>query len=192
MYGLGTTLGLVATSVWPKLAGLQNQLLRLLIDAGASPDGAPGGWNPLDAALSNGRPEAAVFLSQYGARISFTGAAGIGRRDLLEQFFAGGTPTQRDLDIGLAHACQYGCLNVIDLLLEHGANLHFEEGTGIPPLHWAIIGEQVVIVKLLLARGADPHAKNVYGGDALGCCEWRAANGGNPQRCATIAALLRM
>ncbi|MEP7362901.1 MAG: ankyrin repeat domain-containing protein [Acidobacteriota bacterium] len=192
MYGLGTTLGLVATSVWPKLAGVQNELLQVLIDAGASPDGAPGGWNPLDSALSNGRPEAAVFLAEHGARVSFTGAAGIGRLDLLQRFFASTTPTQRDLDIGLAHACQYGRAEVIGLLLEHGADLRFEEGTGMPPLHWAIIGDQVEVVKLLLIRGADVTARNAYGGTALGACEWRANNGGDPNSCAAIFGLLRV
>lgn len=191
MYGLGTTLGLVATSVWPKLAGVQNELLRVLLEAGASPDGAPGGWNPLDAALANGRPEAAVFLAQHGARVSFIGAAGIGRVDLLQQFFASGRPSQHDIDIGFGHACQYGRLAVAEYLLGNGADLRFEEGVGMPPLHWAIVGEQIDVVKLLVARGADLNALNAYGGTAIGACEWRADNGGDPARCAAILELLR-
>ena len=190
MYGLGTTLGLVATSVWPKLAGVQNELLKVLLDAGASPDGAPGGWNPLDAALANGRPEAAVFLAAHGARVSFIGAAGIGRVDLLDQYFHTGAPSQHEIDIGFGHACQYGRTGAVEYLLGKGANLRHEEGTGMPPLHWAIVGEQVETVKLLLARGAGREARNVYGGDALGACEWRAANGGNAERCAAIARML--
>ena len=192
MYGLGTTLGLVATSVWPKLAGLQNELIQVLLDAGASPDGAPGGWNPLDSALANGRPEAAAFLAEHGARVSFIGAAGIGRVDLLQEYFASGEPSQRDIDVGFAHACQYGRVEVVEFLLGKGADLRYEEGTGMPPLHWAIVGEQVDVVKLLLARGADIEAENVYGGSALGACEWRAHNGGDPGRCAAIAGLLRV
>src|SRR5437879_2015215 len=58
-YGKGTTLGLVATSYHPARAGVQIALMETLLDAGASVDGLPGGWNPLVSALHNGRPEAA-------------------------------------------------------------------------------------------------------------------------------------
>ena len=64
--GRGTTLGLVATSVHPLIAGVQLALLEALLDAGASVDGAPGGWNPLVAALHNGRGQAAAFLASRG------------------------------------------------------------------------------------------------------------------------------
>ena len=192
MYGLGTALGLVATSVWPKLAGVQLELMQVLLAAGASPDGAPGGWNPLDAALANGRPEAAVFLVENGAKVSFIGASGTGRLDLLQEFFENTEPAQREIDIGFGHACQYGRTAVLDYLLARGADLRYEENTGMPPLHWAIVGEQVETVRFLLLRGADVAAMNVYGGDAIGACEWRAHNGGDPVQCAAIAELLRV
>ena len=50
-----TTLGLIATSVHPAQAGVQIDLLRTLLDAGALVNGLPGGWNPLIVALHNGR-----------------------------------------------------------------------------------------------------------------------------------------
>ena len=110
--------------------------------------------------------------------------------DLLRKFFAEGAPSQREIDLGFAYACQYGRLEAVQLLLERGADLRFEEGTGMPPLHWAIVGEQIDVVKLLIARHADLKAKNVYGGTAQGACEWRAGNGGDPEKCAAIAKLL--
>src|SRR5690348_12884857 len=58
-YGKGTTLGLVATSIHPKQAGVQIALMEILLDAGAAVDGVPGTWSPLISALHNGRPEAA-------------------------------------------------------------------------------------------------------------------------------------
>src|SRR3569832_978804 len=84
--GASTALGLAATSYHPAKAGVQLQLLDLLLNAGASVDGAPGGWNPLVAALHNGRGEAAAFLAQRGARLDLEAAAGAGRVDVLPQF----------------------------------------------------------------------------------------------------------
>lgn len=86
-YGQGTALGLVATSIHPWLAGVQNALLEALLDHGAAVDGLPEGWNPLIAALHNDRPEAAAFLAARGARLDLEGAAGVGRLDVVKSFF---------------------------------------------------------------------------------------------------------
>ena len=67
--GPGTALGEVATSIHTKRAGLQNELLDMLLTYGGSIDGLPRGWNPLMAALHNDSPDAAVFLAA-AARIS--------------------------------------------------------------------------------------------------------------------------
>jgi len=86
-YGQGTALGLVATSIHPWLAGVQNALLETLLDHGAAVDGLPGGWSPLISALHNDRPEAAAFLAARGARLDLEGAAGVGRLDVVKSFF---------------------------------------------------------------------------------------------------------
>ena len=86
-YGQGTALGLVATSIHPWLAGVQNALLETLLDHGAAVDGLPGGWSPLISALHNDRPEAAAFLAARGARLDLEGAAGVGRLDVVRTFF---------------------------------------------------------------------------------------------------------
>jgi len=63
--GVGTTLGLVATSVHPHRAGVQIPLLELLIKHGASVEGLPGKWNPLSAALANDRLAAGAQPDVY-------------------------------------------------------------------------------------------------------------------------------
>src|SRR5438093_4660263 len=82
-----TTLGMVATSCHPAVAGVQIPLLDLLLKQGASVDGIPGGWNPLIAALHNGRGEAAAHLARRGARLDLEGAAGVGRLEVVKSFF---------------------------------------------------------------------------------------------------------
>src|SRR5262249_23178679 len=111
--GGGAALGLVAASYPPAKAGLQNALLEVLLDAGACPDGFPGGWNPLTAALANGRGDAAEFLAQHGARLDLEGAAGVGRLDVVQSFFnpdgsLKANATQEQLRSGFTWACEYG------------------------------------------------------------------------------------
>src|SRR5579863_3278539 len=67
VYGGGsTTLSLTATSVHPLRAGVQNELLGLLLDSGAAVNGAHGGQAPIVACLANGREGAAEFLASRG------------------------------------------------------------------------------------------------------------------------------
>jgi len=63
-YGKDTALGLVATSVHPLRAGVQTELIELLLDHGAKVDGVPGSGQPLTAALANGCPQAAERLAR--------------------------------------------------------------------------------------------------------------------------------
>src|SRR5579862_9025865 len=80
VYGGGaTTLGLVATSVHPERVGVQEELMRVLLDHGAEIN-RPG-------CLANGRGKAAEFLANHGARLGLDTAAGVGRLDLLNSFF---------------------------------------------------------------------------------------------------------
>jgi len=91
VYGGGsTTLGLVATSVHPFRAGVQNPLLQLLLDYGAEIDHKTGAGNRQSSvlgALANGRPEAAAYLAERGARLNLEAAAGVGRRNVVKSFF---------------------------------------------------------------------------------------------------------
>jgi hypothetical protein len=159
-----TPLGLVATSVHPAVAGVQIGLLKILLKHGASVDGLAGGWNPLVAALHNGRGEAAAFLARRGARLDLEGAAGVGRLDVVKRFFKkdGGLKAnaiERQLESGFIWACEYGRTGVVTFLLEKGmrvgARPHGETG-----LHQAAYGGHAAIVKLLLKRKAPVDVKD--------------------------------
>jgi ankyrin repeat protein len=159
-YGRGTTLGLVATSAHPAEAGVQIALLETLLKSGASPDGLPGGWNPLTAALANGRGEAAEYLATQGARLDLEGACGVGRLDIVKGYFnQDGSlkrkATKKQMKDGFAWACEYGRTKVAEFLLDQGmeidARLRNHGNTG---LHWAAFRGHADLVKLLLARKA--------------------------------------
>jgi hypothetical protein len=180
-YGKDTTLVLVATSIHPKRAGVQIELMQLLLDRGAAPDGV----NPC---LRNGRPEAAEFLAQHGAPLDLEGAAGLGRLDQVQKLLGETTPAQRNA--GLWWASEYGRDEVVDFLLDNGADLRAGENTALPALHWAVVGGHLDTVKLLLKRGASLEAKNQYGGTALGQAHWCVANSDPAIDYASIVKLL--
>jgi ankyrin repeat protein len=180
-YSKDTTLVLVATSVHPKRAGVQIPLMQLLLEHGAAPDGV----NPC---LRNGRPEAAEFLAQRGAPLDLEAAAGLGRLELVQSFIRESTPEK--ISAGLWWASEYGRNQVVDFLLDHGADLRAGENTNLPALHWAIVGGHLETVRLLLKRGASLEAKNVYGGTALGQAHWCVANSNPALDYAPIVKLL--
>jgi ankyrin repeat protein len=181
-YGKSTTLGLTASSVHPKRAGVQIALLDTLLTAGAAIDGIPGGSSPLISALRNGRGDAAEFLTQRGAILDLEGAAGVGQLDLVEKSFdeqgnLKANATKAPMELGFLWACEYGRSEVVDFLLNKGMDLSAQANTGLTGLHWAVVGGQLVTIKLLLERGAPLEARNVYGGTALGQALWSALNG---------------
>jgi ankyrin repeat protein len=174
-YGRGTTLGLVATSAPPAQAGVQIALLETLLEAGTSPDGLAGGWNPLTAALANGRGEAAEYLAKRGAQLDLEGAAGVGWLDIVKSYFnqdgsLKASATKKQMQGGFAWACEYGRSSVAEFLLDQGmeidARLRNHGNTG---LHWAAYGGHVDIVKLLLVRKARLDIEDEsFGGTPLG------------------------
>lgn len=179
--GPGTTLGEVATSVHPWRARVDIPLMQTLLDCGANINGLSSGWNPLLAALHNGRREAAEFLAARGARLDLEGAAGVGRLDAVQTFFnEDGTlrnATNAQMESGFAWACEYGRNDVVEFLLNRGVGLRAGEKTNQTGLHWAVIGGALETVNLLLKRGAPLEAKNVYGGTVLGQATWCVING---------------
>lgn len=184
MYGGGsTTLGLLATSIHPAKAGIMSTMLEILLKAGAFIDqpGAAGNGSPaINGCLHNGRPEAADFLMRHGALLDLEGAAGTGRLDVVQTFFdedghLKDSATIRKMNYGFIWACEFGHTAVIDFLISKGLDVNVEVD-GMYGLHWALIGGHLDVVKLLIAHGASLALRNMYGGDAVGCCTWAIAN----------------
>ena len=197
VYGGGaTTLGLVATSVHPLRAGVQNPLLQLLLDYGAEIDHKTGAGNRQSSvlgALANGCPEAAAYLADHGARLNLEAAAGLGRLDVVKSFFKHDRktrPGKKQLQSAFNHACGRGQKDVIEFLLSKGVDLADGGGDGQTPLHWAVIIGQLEMVKLLLKYKPPLESRNMYGGTVLGQTMWSAAHGGDPKVYAEIIETL--
>ncbi|MDO6434116.1 ankyrin repeat domain-containing protein [Flavitalea sp. BT771] len=182
MYGGGaTTLGLVSTSIHPAKSGLMIPLLDTLLAAGAAIDHPGAGGNgqlAVVACLRNGRPEAAGYLTQRGAKLDLEGAAGVGRLDAVKSFFNEdgslkdpGTKTQ--MEYGFAWACEFGHTAVVEYLLGRGMDPD-KHMNGLTGLHWAILGGRPETIQLLIRRKMDLEKKNIYGGTALGAAFYAA------------------
>lgn len=181
VYGGGcTTLGLAATSIHPEAAGVQEPLLQLLLNHGASidrPNLAGNKHSAVSACLANGRPRAGEFLAARGAELDLESAAGVGRMDVVETFFHPDgslkpSATKKQLQGGLIWACMFGRENVVVFLLDHGAHLAERLDSGATPLHWAAGGGHLGLVKLLVERGAPLEAINTWGGTVLEHAGW--------------------
>jgi ankyrin repeat protein len=185
--GDSATLGLAATSVHAEKAGVQEELMQVLLDHGAVMDksGITGGGHSLiRGCLANGRPRAARWLAEHGAKLDldFEGAAGTGRLDVVKTFFDSNgdlkpPASQQDLQRGFVWACGYGYEDVVEFLLSHGADPKDGAGRDEPPLHMAVVGASVSIIKLLIARGAPLEQLNGYGGTPLRQAGWSFVNG---------------
>jgi len=179
MYGGGcTTLGLVATSIHPKVAGVLYELIDMLLGHGARID-APGSGHAtalVNGCLANGRDDAAEYLASRGAPLDLEGAAGVGRLDLVKSFFNSdgslkSTATTAQLKDGFTWACEYGRTDVVEYLLDRGIDVgeQFPRPHGQTVLHWAAQGGHVDTVKVLLRRRAPVDVKDKrFGGTPLG------------------------
>lgn len=158
VYGGGArTLGLAATSVHPFKAGVQNELIDVLLKHGARLD-----RGIVHACLANGRPEAAEYLVARGATLDLDEAAGVGRLDVVKRFFNDdgslkAPATHAQMQSGFSGACAYGHAEVVDFLLERGMDVDVRlnaHGRGHTALHVAAFHARVDIVKALLRLGA--------------------------------------
>ncbi|HLW86217.1 MAG TPA: ankyrin repeat domain-containing protein [Candidatus Sulfotelmatobacter sp.] len=183
VYGGGSTaLSLAATSIHPLRAGVQNALLEMLLEHGTTVEDAVGGKGLVSACLANGRQGAAEFLASRGAPLDLEGAAGVGRLDAVKSFFMPdgslkSPATVEHLQRGFLWACEFGRNEVVEFLLNKGADLGGQAGSGQTGLHWAVVGGQLSTIKLLLERGAPLEELNSYGATALGQALWSSING---------------
>jgi serine/threonine protein kinase len=120
------------------------RLIRLLLDRGAKVNVADqDGQTPLSLAVARNNVAIAKLLLNAGATVTVPGSQG---------------------EMALwQSAIVYGNVEMLELLLEHGANINAKDNSGITPLHAAIQTGNLSITKWLLEHGASINAKNNSG-----------------------------
>lgn len=199
LYGGGSnTLGLAATSVHPFRAGVQNDLLQVLLDHGAdinAPQGAGNDQNIVLGCLANGRDEAAIYLAGQGAKLNLESAAGVGRLDVVRSYFNDeheliNGATREQLSAAFTWACGYGQTAVVEYLLAQGVELTASGPQKQTAMHWACMFRHVDVLKLLLRHKAPLEVENEYGGTVLDQTLWSAAHDRDPDTFVPVIELL--
>jgi len=153
---LDVTLALVATGSVPQASGKQEQLIDLLCDWGANPDGA------IHAAVLHGSVAAVQLLIRRGARVTLAVAA-LGSDENFRNMLPASDTAERHL--ALAVAAQYCRVEIVRILLETGEDPNRYNPVGghshCTPLHQAAGYGTLELVQLLLEYGARPDIKDL-------------------------------
>jgi ankyrin repeat protein len=161
-------------AAWTGSTGMVEALLAHGADPGRR-DAA--GWTALRMAAFQ-RHEAVVRrLLAAGAEVGLVEAALLGDQCRLRELLAAGADLHRDwMDEALWWAAGGGQAEAVRLLLDHGAAVDATGGRGATALQHAARDGRLAVMRLLLARGADPNAPDRcpasvgMGGTALMAC----------------------
>lgn len=175
--GACTVMSMLVSSCHPAQAGVQEQLVELLLDFGATVEPAGvGKWrSPLTTALAFGYGGAAETLARRGARIdNVVAAAGLGRLDELGRMLPSADAESRQA--ALAIAASHGRVEALKVLLDAGEDPNRYNPDGFhahsTPLHQAALAGHEAAVRLLVERGAKLDIKDtIYHSTPLGWAE---------------------
>ncbi|KAG7388389.1 hypothetical protein PHYPSEUDO_012597 [Phytophthora pseudosyringae] len=151
-----------------------HHVLTLLLERGASAnDVALDGTSPLHAACENNHDRAAKILLKYNARVDVAAlngytplhlAAKHGHAEIVSILLSARAkfdfPVRDMTTTALLLACMAGHSNVVEQLLDAGADPQVEDADGNTPLHFTSRDGNYRATYLLLTAGADPDMPN--------------------------------
>ena len=99
-------------------------------------------------------------------------ASACGFSEICKQLLGAGAFVNSTTDEGMSPlmaACRYGHVNVVEVLLQHEADLDIQDVTGLCAMHYSVSAMQdsIVIMELLLGAGADIDLSTVAGATSL-------------------------
>jgi hypothetical protein len=164
---LDYVLRLVSWSWIARQCGVQVELIDVLVDAGASPEGNP------NNALVNGNFAAAGHLVQRGASLTLATALCLGLWDDVARLAQ--SATGREKQFGFVLAALNGKADALRWMINFGVDVNsrsedlYAHGT---PLHHAVCSGSLEAVKVLVEAGAELGTKDrAWHGTPLGWAE---------------------
>jgi Ankyrin repeats (3 copies) len=168
---LDSTLRLVCWSGVAQECGVQIELIDVLLDAGASPDGGP------NNALVNCHIAAAEHLVACGAKLTLASSVCLGRWDDARRLAA--MASEAEKQFALVLAALNGKAQAVKWMAGAGADVNrpstdlYAHGT---PLHHAVCSGSLETVQALVEAGADPgKLDTAWNGTPLGWAEYYLA-----------------
>jgi peptide-methionine (S)-S-oxide reductase len=187
---LDTVLRLVSWSGVAAECGVQLELIDVLIDAGASPEGNP------DNALVNGHIAAAEHLVERGATLSLSTALCLGRWEDVTRLAP--TATDRDMQLGFILSALNGKAEALRRMIDLGIDVNARSAdlySHATALHHAVCSGSLDAVRVLVDAGAGLDTRDTaWNGTPLGWAEHYQAEherDARGRRYAEIAAFLR-
>jgi ankyrin repeat protein len=94
-----------------------------------------------------------------------------GNRATIETLVRGGADIAQPVDTGMGrHAIHCADAATVPVLADLGADIDAPDCNGWTALHWAGLGDDLGLARALLAAGADPNAKDMFGCTPLYQC----------------------
>ena len=168
------------SALWIAAAKGRVQEMKNLLIGGANVQerGRIGGMTPLHIAVLRDLSEAVQILLEHGAdtwvktssgdsvlHLACSGAWQAGRGVIISSLFQNGADVHAQDKHGRTafyRAIAYGSIQMVNMLLDCGADISLRDKDGYNSLHWAAhrrgMETQAQVVKILLARGTDTHA----------------------------------
>jgi ankyrin repeat protein len=153
--------------------------MMLLAEAGADPNVQKFGFTPLVSAIQHKHRPMVEYLIAHGADVNLPSghscspigyAAASADLELVRLLLdAGADPDEQQIgETPLTLAVMHHHPEMVLLLLERGANPDRKgQGAAYYPIHRAILNDNMPILELLLAHGADPMVRDSYRRTAL-------------------------
>jgi peptide-methionine (S)-S-oxide reductase len=147
---LNYALGLVCSGRVARENGVQRELIDVLVDAGADPDGA------LLPALAHREVAAAEYLLERGAELTLVAAVCLGSTDDVTCLARAGSANDRQM--ALAAAALYGQAQALAILIKFDIDLNAYSPDGFhahaTALHHAVDSGSLDAVRVLVEAGA--------------------------------------
>ena len=136
-----------------------DKILEILLGAGADRNARnKDGWTPMHVAAALHHKHTACVVKKLAECLGQERTSGGKCVDCFPDARDGKGRTALHIA-----AAKNKCLKVVSILCERGYDLNAQDGAGNTPLHKAAAKENLQIVRLLLARGANPWLRNGKG-----------------------------